>query len=163
NVFAAGPDGKAKGILKGTLEVLSVQTNTSQAHVTSLYDPEGKEIPLADATRSQLFRETENPLREGDLIFNLGWQEHVAVAGPVGARPGGDESRAEQMRDLQRYLHTLETKGVVVDAYVNLLDGKVVGAVTPRTGYLVQGFLPATKDEKEGKDDRAKAVRTGIE
>src|SRR5205807_7593873 len=117
----------------------------------------------ADPSRSQLYREADNPLREGDLVFNLAWKEHVAIAGPVGASPGGEESPAEQMRDLQRYIHVLGTKGVVVDAYVNLLDGRVVGAVTPDTGYLVPGFLPASKEEKEGKDDRAKAVRAGME
>jgi hypothetical protein len=162
NVFAAGPDGKAKGLLKGTLEVISVQGNTSQAQVTTLYDLEGREIPLADASRSQLYRETDNPLREGDLLFNLAWKEHVAIAGPVGLAPGTEESPAEQMRDLQRYIHAMETKGVVVDAYVNLLDGRVIGAITPETGFLVQGYLPTTKEEKEGKDDRAQAVRAGM-
>jgi hypothetical protein len=163
NVFAAGPDSKAKGLLKGTLEVVSVQGNTSQAQVTTLYDLEGREIPLADASRSQLYRETENPLREGDLLFNLAWKEHVAIAGPVGLAPGTEESPAEQARDLQRYIHAMETKGVVVDAYVNLLDGRVIGAITPETGFLVQGYLPASKEEREGKDDRAKAVRAGME
>jgi len=163
NVFAAGPDGKAKGLLKGTLEIIAVQNNISQASVTAVFDAEGREIPLADSGRSQLFRESDNPLREGDLLFNLVWKEHIAIAGPVGARPGGDESPAQQMRDLQRYMHTLAGKGVVVDAYVNLLDGKVVGAVTPDTGYLVPGFMPLTKEEQEGKDDRAKAVRAGME
>jgi hypothetical protein len=163
NVFAAAPDGTAKGTLKGTVEVISVGTNTSQAQITSLYDAEGKEIPLSDAGRNQLFRETSNPLREGDLLFNLAWKEHVAIAGPVGLSPGNEESPAEQMRDLQRYMHALERRGVVVDAYVNLLDGKVVGAVTPETGFLVQGYLPTTKAERDGKDDWAKAVRTGME
>jgi hypothetical protein len=163
NVFAAASDGTAKGTLKGTVEVISVGTNTSQAQITSLYDAEGKEIPLSDPGRNQLFRETENPLRPGDLLFNLAWKEHVAIAGPVGQTPGNEESPAEQMRDLQRYMHALERRGVVVDAYVNLLDGKVVGAVTPETGFLVQGYLPTTKAEKDGKDDWAKAVRAGME
>ena len=57
------------------------------ARITSLYDADGREIALNDVSRVRVLRETEAPIREGDLLFNLFWGAPVAVAVRPSQRP----------------------------------------------------------------------------
>ena len=142
NVFAAGVGNRPEKELKGTIEVLRVlDANTSLARITSLYDTEGREILLTDPTKGRAQRESDNALKEGDLLFNMFWGAHVAIAGNVEFAGQFSQSPAEQMRILASFIHHLERMGVIVDAYVDLTDGKVKGpGLTGRTRYLIRGF-----------------------
>jgi hypothetical protein len=160
-VFAAGAGGKAEGMIKGTLEVQEVlDANTSVAWVTSLYDADGHEIPLYDTRRNSALRQIDNPIREGDLLFNPAFGAHVAVAGAPDWTGTTNPAPAEQMRQLRLFLAQLRKQGITVDAYLDLTDGQVKGAVTPRTNYLIRGQLPRAGD---GADASAKVAQVVAE
>src|SRR5205807_5484011 len=134
NVFGAGKNGRADGSLKGTLEVISVLgANSSLARITSIYDTDGREIVLGDAVRGRPSREAENALKEGDLLFNSFWGSRVAIAGNVPFAGQASDSPAEQMRILASFMHFLARQGITVDAYLDLNDGQIKGAITNRT------------------------------
>lgn len=124
NVFATGKDAMADGTLKATIEVISL---------------EGGKAAIGRITA----RFGKIPVNEDDSIFNSVWGTHVAVVGQVNlfSKQRG-ESQVEQNRSLQRFLSTLERQGVIVDAYIDLLDGSVKGKygdITPKTQFLIVG------------------------
>ena len=160
NVFAAGWDGRAEGPLKGTIEVVRVESGTSAARITSLYDAQGNEISLNDPSPSKILRGGSNPWKEGDLIFNLVWGSHIAVAGVVDFSGRGPEAAAAQQDELKEFLSAAESQGVTVDAYVDLRDGKVRGELTRRTAYLVVGAKAYA--DKGPAANRAKAVNDAV-
>jgi hypothetical protein len=160
NVFAPSWDGRAEGVFKGTVEVVRVEPRSSLARVTSLYDAQGNEISLGDPSPSKLLREGGNALKEGDLLFNLTWGSHVAVAGIVDWSGQGVQSPAAQQEELEEFLRVLRSQGVVVDAHIDLRDGQLRGQLTPRTSYLVVGYR-AFSAEKAA--ERVKAVNDGID
>lgn len=143
NVFTAGPGGKADRQLKGTIEVTRVLNDTtSVARITSLYTPEGESIPLTtQGARSRAIREADNLLREGDLLFNMFFDMHVFVAGNVNFTGYNSDSPAGQALQLQEFLNQLRKQNVVVDGYINLLNGQVEGTITPKTRVLIRGEI----------------------
>ncbi len=162
NVFSAGPENRAEGPFKGTVEVMRVEPRTSVARITSLYDVQGNEISLNDPSPNKLLREGGNALKEGDLLFNLAWGAHVAIAGVVDWNGHGVQAAAAQMEDLEEFARVLRSQGIIVDAFVDLRDGQVRGAFTSRTAYLVRGYnVPGGGKGEEA--DRAKAVNDAID
>jgi hypothetical protein len=140
NVFAAGRNGRADKGIKGTIEVIQVlDANSSLARITSIYDSDGREILLGDSTRGQPGREAENALKEGDLLFNPFWGSHVAIAGNIRFAGQASDNPAEQMRILTSFGNFLARQGITVDAYLDLNDGQIKGAITNRTRYLIRG------------------------
>jgi hypothetical protein len=166
-VFAAGPKDRAQGRIKGTVEVQEVlDANASVAWITSIFDDEGDEVPLMDARRGTLLRQGANPIREGDLLFNPAWGAHVAIAGVLD--PGGvSSSPAEQMRQLHKFMALLHKVGITVDAYLDVSDGTVKGAITEHTNFLIKGALARAEDEnpaaKAAKGDREAAKAMAAE
>jgi hypothetical protein len=175
NIFAAGKNGRADQALKGTIEVIRVlDANSSLARITSVYDAEGREIILGDTKHGRPSREAENALKEGDLLYNTFWGSRVAIAGNIHFAGQASDNPAEQMRIMQSFANFLSRQGIVVDAYLDLNDGQVKGAITNRTRYLIRGDdlidparlgTPRRKEaakedageEKEKKDDADKA------
>ncbi len=169
NIFGANTYGRAEKQLKGSIEIIKVvDANTSIARITSLYDAEGREILLTAKSRFQLVRESEAPIREGDLLYNLFFGTRVAVAGYVGITGDLSDNPAEQARQMDDFLHLLQRNGIQVDAFVDLRDGKISGAITSKTRYLIRGYdlrtagedKPAAKmagDEKEKDKDKEPA------
>lgn len=163
NVFGKGPDGRAAKGLKGTIEVIRVLgPSASVARITSVYDAKGVEIAMSDPTYGRLKRETENAMKEGDLLYNLTFGAHVAIAGAPNWGGAGGGSPAELMRDLQSYISFLGRQGVTVDAYVDLTDGQVKGALTSKTRFLVRG-AELRSGEEPGKENGAKKEAKGEE
>ena len=65
-------------------EVVRVLGSASSiARITSLYDITGLEIPLNDLNKGRIQREADNPLKEGDLLFNLAFGARVVLAGNI--------------------------------------------------------------------------------
>ncbi len=140
NIFGAGWNGKADKELKGTIEVIRVfDANSSLARITSVYDADGREIVLGDPRRGRPEREAENAFKEGDLLFNMFWGSRVALAGNIAFAGQSSDSPAEQMRIMASFVHYLSRQGITVDAYLDLNDGQVKGAITNRTRYLIRG------------------------
>lgn len=162
NIFAAGANGLAAKQLKGTLEVSRVlDANTSLCRITSLYDIEGREI--TDTYRGRVQRESENALKEGDLLFNIFWGARVAIAGNVNLSGIPADSPAEQMRNLTSFMHLLRDNGVIVDAFLDLTDSSVQGSIDYRTRYLILGSMFAEpKDGKGSIPEREKAINEAI-
>jgi hypothetical protein len=144
-VFAAGAKNKAEGPLKGTITVEEViGDHSAAARVTSIYDLSGSEVPQYDYSRTTRPRQNENPIREGDLLFNLTFGAHVAVAGAPHWSGVATPSAQQLSSELRRFLAVLREEGVTVDAYVDLSDGHIEGAITPRTRFLIRGVLPGS-------------------
>lgn len=159
NVFGVGPFGGPEKLMKGTIEVFRVlDAHTSLARITSLYDAEGQEIVLTHAGRTRAQREAESAMREGDLLFNMFWGARVAVAGAVRLDGPPSDSPAEAMRQLNDFLHVVERSGMAVDAYLDLTDGSVKGAITLRTRFLVLGEPLPIVGVKEAEADRHKLL-----
>ncbi|MCI0637910.1 MAG: hypothetical protein L0Y70_02475 [Gemmataceae bacterium] len=167
NVFGVGPNGRADKNLKGTIEVIRViDANTSLARITSIYDKEGNEIAFGDATLGRISREAENPMKEGDLLFNMFWGARVAIGGYVPFGGALSKSPAEQMRQQANLMNFLQRQGMIVDAYLDLIDGQVKGdGMTSRTRYLIRGLEQklekmnggdAKKEKEEGDKEVAK-------
>jgi hypothetical protein len=151
-VFAPGKyvATRADKQMKGTIEVVRVLgPNAALARITSQYDP------------------AEFPIHEGDLLFNLFWGTHVAVAGYPSVTGLPSESPSEQQRKLNDFLALLSRQGIQVDAYLDLTDGQVKGAITPQTRFLILGdrLQVNTKDLEKAKDgdkEGGKAQEAGV-
>lgn len=170
NIFGGGSNGRPVGQLKGSLEIIRVvDANTSIARLNSLYDGEGKEIALNDVSRTRVLRETESPIREGDLLFNLFWGSRVAVVGYVNITGDPSDNPAEQIRQMEDFAYLLQRNGMQVDAYVDMRDGQVRGAITPKTRYIILGDDlrvaggAKKKMDKEGDDKEPAAEQPGAD
>jgi hypothetical protein len=164
NIFGANASGRAEKQLKGSIQIIKViDTSTSLARITSLYDSEGREILMNLQTRGRILRESEAPIREGDLLFNLFWGARVAVVGYISITGEPSDSPAEQNRQMEDFLHLLRVNGMQVDAYVDLRDGQIRGNITAKTRYLIRGdelraspeAKVAAKGAEEDKDKEA--------
>ena len=153
NVFGANNEGRAEGQLKGTIEIVKVvDANTSIAKITSLYDLDGREILMNMQTRTRVLRESESPIREGDLLFNLFWGTRIAITGYVSITGELSDNPAEQMRQMDDFMFLLRRNGVQVDAYVDLHDGQIKGNINSKTRYLIRGY-DLKKDKAAKKAD----------
>ncbi len=139
---------RAEKQMKGTIEVTRVLgPNTAAARITAQFDP-------------------DFPIHEGDLLFNLFWGTRVAIAGYVGVTGTPSDSPSEQMRQLGDFMYLCERQGIIVDAYLDLTDGQVKGAITPSTRYLIRGedlrLDPKELENKDPRAERALAVNNAI-
>jgi hypothetical protein len=131
---------RAEKQLKGTIEVQRVLgPNTSIAKITAMFDP-------------------EFPMHEGDLLFNVFWGTHVAITGYVNVTGVASDSPGEQMRQLADFMYLLERQGVIIDAYLDLTDGQVKGAITSSTRFLIRGD-DLRLDAKDVEDKSPRAER----
>src|SRR5207302_10185528 len=112
--------------------------HAAQCKINAYYDVDGRELPASE-TAGKVLRDGGAPLKEGDLLFNMIWGSHVAVAGLVDFTGSGATTAAGQMDALIDFMRHLERMGVIIDAYVDLRDGKVVGELSPKTNYLIRG------------------------
>lgn len=159
NVFGVGPYGGPEKLLKATIEVTRVlDDHSSLARITSMYDAEGQEIVLTHAGRTRAQREAEAALREGDLLFNMFWGARVAVAGAVHLDGPPSHNPAEAMRQLNDFMHVLSREGMTVDAYLDLTDGAVKGAITNKTRFLILGDSLPIVGVKEAEAERHKLL-----
>ncbi|MBY0522945.1 MAG: hypothetical protein K2R98_06085 [Gemmataceae bacterium] len=85
---------------------------------------------------------TRDPILKGDLLYNPAWtpglREHVAIAGFIDLSGDGRDETAE-------FVKSLEKQGVIVDAYLDLKEMALKGALKKldrQTGYLILGELP---------------------
>jgi hypothetical protein len=144
-------NGRPRKESKGTLEILEViGDRLSQARITSLRD------------------ERRDPVMKGDLLFNPVWspglKQHVAIAGIVDLTGDANKDNpAQVMRSLLEFKRLLEEQGVVVDAYLDVrertIEGAIKGTISRQTDYLILGDapdFPATL-----RDDAPGAARKG--
>jgi hypothetical protein len=164
NIFGANLAGRAEKAMKGSIEVIKViDPGTSLCRITSMYDGEGLPIAMHMQAQHRLTRESSFAMREGDLLFNLFWGTRVAVAGYVGITGDASSNPAEQFRQMEDFMYLLKRNGAQVDAYVDLRDGKIQGAITSKTRYLIvgddlraPGEKPAPEAPKMPDDDKDK-------
>jgi hypothetical protein len=150
-VYGVGPDGRALRQAKATVEVINVVSDhRSQARVTSVKDP------------------NRDPLVPGDLLFNPAWspsmQQHVAIIGVIDINGDLRGAPAEtQMRALNEFKRSLESQGMVVDAYLDLKDLKMKGEMGRQTDFLILGDTPEQRlgDTKENDPKAERAVKMG--
>ena len=130
-----------------------VDENTSICRITSLYDQRGYVIPLGTPEdRMRALRDTENMLRDNDLLFNTFFDSHIAIVGNVGFERLGTESPRTQQLKLEEFVQVLRKQHIYVDTDVNLVTGEVEGmkSFSPRTRLLVRGdFTPLNNNEAE--------------
>ena len=124
NVYPAGTANVTGVVPKGKVEVTNITgTHTSEARIV--------ENPIGD------------PLLPGDLVHTIGWapgqHPHYAIGGVVDLNGSGTD-QTHKLREM------IEATGGVVDAEVmttkgdeNKLVGRVKGAITINTRYLILG------------------------
>jgi len=161
NIFGAGWNDRAEKMLKGTLEVIQADTKVAQARITSVYDADGRELAMGDPSPNKILREAANPIKEGDLLFNLAWGSHVAIAGVIDWNGQGSETEAGQVEDLEQFRNLLKAQGIIVDAYIDMRDGKIYGQITPKTNYLIRGYGFGFIDKKKSPP-RLEAINDSI-
>jgi hypothetical protein len=162
SVFAAGSGGRGEGKLKATIEVIRViDAGSSLCKVNSLYDADGSEVPVSSTTPSRVLRDGGSALQPGDLLFNLFWGSHVAVVGIIDFPGYEAKSPAGQMDDMNAFLRQLERMGVIVDAYTDLRDGKLVGELSLNTNFVILGS-PVLKSGDAAGEGRAKGINEAI-
>jgi hypothetical protein len=150
--FAAGWQNRGEGPLKATLEVVRVDDDhTAVCRINTYYDIDGREIAANEATPSKILRDGAGALKEGDLLFNLVWGMHVAVVGIIDFTGYGGNTPAAQKDNLDEFILHLNRMGVIVDAYMDPRDGKIVGAVSTKTNLVIRGGSAGsdTKDERQ--------------
>src|SRR5207249_1184156 len=116
NIFAPSPANRADGKLKATIEVISVTgEHSAQCRVNSYFtdDPREPEVPVDKISPTGL---SAGVIVEGDLLFNMFWGSHVALAGIVDFTGLGTTSPAAQMDNLFEFIRHLERVGIVIDA-----------------------------------------------
>lgn len=138
-VFAAGWNNRGEGALKATVDVTRVDSETSQCKIVTFYDIDGREIAANEATPNKLLREGAGALKEGDLCFNLMWGMHVAIVGIVDFSNTNSNSPAAQKDSLDDFMQYMSRLGIVVDAYMDPRDGKMVGEPTSKTNFVIRG------------------------
>jgi hypothetical protein len=131
---------------KGTLEVINViRDHLSQAHITSVKDPD------------------RDPIMQGDVLYNPSWnptiKKHVALAGIIDLTGDGRDS-------LPEFKHNLERQNIVVDAWLDPKDFSIKGkGITVQTDYLIIGssaeFQSAGRAARSG--DAEKKLNEGIQ
>ncbi|MEI7686135.1 MAG: hypothetical protein WCL32_14010, partial [Planctomycetota bacterium] len=164
NVFGTGPGGKADRQMKGTIEVVRViNESTSSCRVTSLYEADGKSVPLqSEGSRLKAIRAMDSILTEGDLLFNTFFDTHVFIVGNVNFTGYLSDSPSTQSMQLRDFIEQLRKQNIVVDGYINLMNGQVEGDITPRTRLLIRGdFAPLNRTEQE--QARSKAIVTAYQ
>jgi hypothetical protein len=158
-VFEAGRNGRGEGPLKATIEVVRVDDeHTAQCKVNSYYDIDGKEIAASDATPSKVLRDGNGAMKEGDLLFNTAWGLHVAIVGVVDFTGYDVTNPAAQKQSLDEFMIHLSRMGVIVDAYMDPRDGKMVGEITPRTNIVIRGSTAGG----DSKDVRNEAILASL-
>jgi hypothetical protein len=164
NVFASDGKGNAVGFIKGTFEVVRIiDENSAMGRITSLFDSTGREIALNDPSVGRIAREADQPIRENDLIFNMFWNTHVAIAGAANFTPFPVDAPAEQMRQVSALAQNLERMDIRVDAVLDLTDAQVKGALTNRTRFLILGQRAEPKQlNDEAQKERAKLINDAI-
>jgi hypothetical protein len=164
DIFADDGKGNADKFIKATAEVIRViDGQTSLCRVTSLYDTNGVEVALNDQARNRTVREVEANLREGDLLFNMFWNTHVAIAGNVNFTGYPIDAPSEQMRQLGNLTQLLERTGIHVDGYLDLTDLQFKGALSNKTRFLILGDRAEPKDTTNAEQvERAKQINDSI-
>jgi hypothetical protein len=162
NVFAAGKNGRGEGRMKATIEVIRVDDMISICKVNTVYDADGHEIDATEPASSRALRENDNSIKEGDLLFNLFWGTHVAIVGFIDLTGSQSATPAVQMDVLLEFMRHLGRMGIVVDAYNDLRDGRMVGEITDQTNLIIRGNL-LTKKAGTEEDPRAKVFNDNIE
>lgn len=156
NVFGPGDFNDALGPLKGTIEIKSViDSGRSIGHITSLFDANGKEIPLFDPNKGAAERLAANPMKEGDLLFNMFWKSHVALAGRFNFSAYSSTSTAEDQRQLKLFMGLLQKEGIVVDSFIDPTTGKIEGDITFQTRFLILGEPLTLEKDSKGKAPNA--------
>src|SRR5207249_3224779 len=79
-----------------------VDANSALARIASLYAADGYEIPLNDPNLVR--RQSNNAMSEGDLLFNMAWGTHIAIAGPINWTGLPGDSGNDQSRHLQAFI-----------------------------------------------------------
>jgi hypothetical protein len=156
-VFTAGWRGKdtnrAVGPLKAIIEVVRVEDeHMASCKINSCYDMDGREIASNDANLTKVLSEGGS-LKDGDLLFNLTWGMHVAIVGIVDLSGSGENNPTVQKVNLNDFMAYLNRQGITVDAYMDPLDGKLIGAFTAKTNLIIRGASTGNV-----KDDRGKAI-----
>lgn len=133
SVFDPNTSDVSKGSKKGSIEVVSIT------------GPHMAECKILQSS-------TANPILPGDLIYTPVWrvgqQDHVALVGIMDINGDGDEDR-ERIHDL------ISAQGGIIDAEVDA-EGKLHGAITLNTRYVIVGEINAEK--KEANDNHYKLL-----
>lgn len=152
-------DGKPKRSKKADVQVVNVEPRTSEIEITNvvIYDPDRKVYDSIDV----LSPENKDPVVRGDVLINPLWnpntKTHIALAGYfdfVGITP----------TQVNAFIRRLEDQNVIVDAYVDLSDGKIKGTgITRRTEYILRGGeLDGRESGAPREKEALKAVNDNI-
>lgn len=146
-------NGKPRLRSKGNIEVINVGEQTSEVLVSAIFHPDPSTDKVTTGERKAihvLSKDNIDPIVGGDALINPLWnpnsKTHVAIAGLVDLPTIG-------IVNLNNLIQTLEKQNVIVDAYVDAIDGQIKGrGIGPRTEYLILGTNPTGKEPSGPKD-----------
>jgi hypothetical protein len=135
-----GPDGKPEYRIraKANIEVVEILgPHQAVARITDEFD------------------EIRERVMAGDLLYNSAWRkgaaDHIALFGIF-------DLDADGVDDIQFVVNNLTKAGIVVDAYYDLATVKWVGAITERTIFAVEGYVPVLKGLDGNADYKARII-----
>jgi hypothetical protein len=92
------------------------------------------------------------------------WGNRVAIAGPATLASVPADAPAEQMRQLAEFGYFLNRQNMPVDAYLDLADEQIKGAITWKTRYLILARdIPFDAKDTGPQATRAKNLNDAIQ
>jgi hypothetical protein len=135
SVHGKQADGKPKRLKKADVQVVSVDARTAEVEITDVvvWDADRKLYDRIDV----LSPENKDPVIKGDVLINPLWnpnaKTHVALAGVF-------DFVGVNQTQMNSFVRRLEDQNIIVDAYVDLSDGKIKGpGLTRQTEYILRG------------------------
>ncbi len=143
------PTGKPKVRSKASIEVFNVGPETSEAIITEMYHPDPNTDLLSGKRKTidVLSKDNTDPVVPGDALINSAWnpnaRTHIVIAGLIDLYGTG----AINMSSL---VQILEKQNIIVDAYVDPLDGAIKGkGLSRRTDYVLLGSKASSRDPND--------------
>jgi hypothetical protein len=158
------PNGKPRIRSKANIEVIDVGETTSEALVTEVFHPDPSTDLITTGKRKTIdvLKDNTDPIIAGDALINPAWnpnsKTHIVIAGLIDLHGTGAIS-------LPSLVQVLERQNIIVDAYVDPLDGAIKGkGVSRRTDFVLLGADATDRTAGGPKDpETIKTMNANIE
>ncbi len=146
-------NGKPRARSKANIEVINVNETTSEALVTEIFHPDPNTDFISIGKRKTIdftSKDYSDPIVDGDALINSAWnpnaKTHIVIVGMIDLYGTGAISLASLVQILER-------QNIIVDAYIDPLDGAIKGrGLSRRTDFVLLGTKPTGKEPGGPRD-----------